>query len=169
MNMKPLNFLIVLILGFGAAHVYAKDDESSPPLGCRDVGYKFEMRILNLLPSAAGTRNSLYFVYNMLDKPVNLYHMRKNDGTGSYYLNHTIKGGQWAALSTCEKELRYVCTVNDGKSSYGKIVDCADSVKICEYANVAFGLNNRGNHWLVDSNSKSGAVRQVVYYGIIPR
>ena len=71
-------------------------------------------------------------------------------------------------LSSSER-MKYICTVHDGKSSHGRIVDCANSLKVCEYARVKYGMNNRGNYWLVQGNTRSGAIREVVYYGIIPR
>lgn len=153
----------------GSAPKEKVEDEQKNPLGCRDVGYQFDMRVLKLLPEAAGERNSLYFIFNKQDKPINLYQMRQKDSTRSMYLNHVIRPKQWAVLSTNEKRLKYICTVDDAKLSYGKIVDCEQSIKVCEYANVKFGLNNRGNLWIVKSNNRSGAVREVVHYGIIPR
>ena len=84
-------------------------------------------------------------------------------------LNHVIHPRQWAVLSTSEKELKYICTVDDAKLSYGKMVDCAQSLKVCEYARVKYGMNNQGNYWLVSSNTSGGAVNEVLHYGIIPR
>jgi len=146
-----------------------EEDEVKSPLGCRDVGYSFELKVLKILPEAAGERNSLYFIFNKLDQPLKLFQMRKEDSTRSLYLNHTIESHQWAVLSTSEKHIKYICAKADSESAYGDIVDCADSLKVCEYARVKFGLNNRGNLWLVNSNNKNGAVREVVNYGIIPR
>lgn len=145
------------------------DDEIKAPIGCRDAGYQFDLKTLVLKPASVGERNSLYFVFNSLNKPVRLHHMRKDHEASKLHLNHTIQPRKWAVLSTCEKKLNYICTLEDGKTPYGKIVDCADSLKVCEFARVKFGLNNRGNHWLVNSSSKNGAVRSVVYYGIIPQ
>ena len=144
-----------------------KDDKY--PLGCKDLGYKFELKILNLLPAEAGEKQSLYFIFNKLAQPVNLYQMLKDDSTRSLYLNHVIQTRQWAVLSTSETELKYICTVNDEQVNYGKIVNCADALKVCEYARVKYGMNNHGNYWLVSSNTSGGAVNEVLHYGIIPR
>lgn len=151
--------------------VYAAraDDEQKPPLGCRDVGYSFHLKVLQFLSANAGERNSLYFIRNKKNEVVHLYQMRGEDSARSTYLNHSIRPNQWAVLSTCEKQLNYICTVNDKKSAYGRVVDCADALQVCEYARVKFGLNNRGNHWIVEGNTRNGAVREVVRYGIIPR
>ena len=97
--------------------------------------------------------------------------MLDNQSTHSVFLNHTVPQKQWSALATGQKEMKYICTVDDPKSSskYGKIIDCADSIKVCEYARVKFGMNNRGNYWIVDGNTRNGAVNQVTWYGVIPR
>ena len=150
----------------------SKEDDSRSPLGCLDVGYRFDLKVLDLLPKEAGDRQSLYFIYNRLQKDVSLYQMLKDDSSRSMPLNHMIHAEQWAVLSTGEKNLKYVCTVKDekdAKSTYGKVVDCADSIKVCEFARVKYGLNNRGNFWLVNSNTRGGAVQEVLHYGIIPR
>ncbi|GGI85989.1 endopeptidase IV [Legionella impletisoli] len=150
----------------------AKEDEKEErrnPLGCVDVGYAFELKTLNLFPQEAGERNSLYFILNKSNRPINLYQMRQGDSSYSMYLNHEISPNRWAVLSTCEKEIKYVCTIEDKKSKYGKVVDCAENLQVCEFARVRFGLNNRGNHWIVNSNTRGGAVREVVHYGIIPQ
>ena len=145
------------------------DDESKSPLGCRDQGYAFKLNVLDIIPEADNDRQSLYFVFNRLDQPINLFQMLSENSTRSMYLNHVIHPHQWAVLATSEKELHYICSTNEAKSRYGKVVTCADSVKVCEYARVTFGLNNRGNYWFVNSNSRGGAVHDVLRYGIIPR
>ncbi len=144
------------------------DPEIRSPLGCKDVGYGFDLNVLQLLPNSVGDSQSLYFIYNKTNKPVNLYQMRQSESSQSVYLNHTIPAGRWAVLSSSER-MKYICTVHDGKSSHGRIIDCAGGLKVCEYARVKYGMNNRGNYWLADGNTRGGAVRQVINYGIIPR
>ncbi len=148
---------------------YAEDKDAKRPLGCKDLGYQFELKILRLLPLETADKQSLYFIFNSLAKPVNLYQMRQEDSTRSIYMNHVIRPRQWAILSTSEPEVRYICTVNDGQSNYGKVIDCGQSLQVCEYARVKYGMNNRGNFWLEDNSSSTGAVFEVLHYGIIPR
>ena len=167
-NLRNTALLLTLLTSVGVGYA-AEKSADKPPLGCRDVGYKFELNVLNLLPAEAGEKQSLYFIFNSLAKPINLFQMLKDDSTRSMYLNHMIHPQQWAVLSTSEKELKYICTIDDPKSSYGKIIDCSKSVKVCEYARVKYGLNNKGNYWLVNSNTSGGAVNEVIHYGIIPR
>ena len=147
------------------------DNDNRNPLGCRDVGYNFELNTLLLTPGESGSRQSLYFIFNKLTEPINLYQMRADEGMRTLYLNHSIQQQQWAVLATSEKTLRFLCTINLSAakvSHYGRIVNCSDSIKICEYNNVIFGLNNRGNYWLNNSYSRNGAVNAVVHYGVIP-
>lgn len=168
MNIKQTVMLALLLANSIASH--AKDDESKAPLGCRDQGYQFELNVLSIKPNTqAPDRQSLYFVFNRLNQPINLHHMLGEKSTRSTYLNHTIRPQQWAVLATNEPALHYICTLDDGKSAYGRVVACADSVKVCEYARVTFGLNNRGNYWFLNSNTRGGAVHDVLRYGIIPR
>lgn len=146
----------------------AKKDELRFPIGCRPVGYENKLKVVTLYPGKEGALQSMYFFLNRLPQSVSLYQMRDKDSELSTRYNHTIRANSWAVLATGEPVVNYICSLGDGKTGYGKIVDCADALKVCEYVNVKFGLNNKGNFWIVDSNSRNGAVNQVVHYGIIP-
>lgn len=168
-NLNAGNILLLSLAFLGITNLHAAvKDESRNPIGCIDTGYEFDMETLHLLPHSAGANQSLYFLYNSLGKKVTLYQMRDEDSSRSMYLNHAINAGQWAVLSTTEKKMKYICAVDDPKSPYGRIVDCEQSLRICEYTKVKYGMNNRGNYWLVNSNTRNGAVAEVVRYGIIP-
>lgn len=143
-------------------------DNSKLPLGCYDTGYAYKLKTLRLFPGQNGTHQSMYFLFNTQNKPITLYQMRDEESSRSLYLNHVVNPRQWAVLSTGEELVKFICAVPTAKSSYGKIIDCADSIRVCEYTNVRYGLNNRGNYWIVSSNTRNGALREVVWYGIIP-
>lgn len=146
----------------------AEKEEARFPIGCKPVGYKESLKVLSLFPGKEGALQSLYFFFNKSPQTVSLYQMRDEDSQYTTRYNHTIGGRQWAALATGEPLVRFICTLGDGKKSYGKIIDCADTIKVCEYVNVKFGLNNKGNYWIVDGTTRNGAVNEVVHYGIIP-
>jgi len=177
--MRVQHLVIISCLVWGvqqAVNAVPKEpEEQRNPLGCRDMGYQYDLKVLKLFsgmaPEADADRQSLFFMYNRSAKPVHLYQMLDNQSSHSVFLNHTVPQKQWSALATGQKEMKYICTVDDPKSSsqYGKIIDCGDSIKVCEYARVKFGMNNRGNYWIVDGNTRNGAVNQVTWYGIIPR
>ncbi|MBA2650423.1 MAG: endopeptidase IV [Legionella sp.] len=143
-------------------------EETRPPIGCQPVGYDMGLKVLSLYPGQQSALQSLYFVYNQLHENVNLYQMRDKYSELSTRYNHTIRGKSWAAVATGEPTVRFICAMGEGKNGYGKIVDCAQSLKVCQYVNVKFGLNNKGNFWIVDSNTRNGAVNDVVHYGVIP-
>ncbi|OGV49236.1 MAG: endopeptidase IV [Legionellales bacterium RIFCSPHIGHO2_12_FULL_42_9] len=163
----------ILVLGCGlvvniSSAAESKDDDNHNPTGCRNVGYNFSLKVLHLYPGEVGARQSLYFIFNQLHEPINLYQLRDNEKLRNLYLNHSIAPQQWSVFATGEKELKFTCTINARGSNYGDIVDCADSIRVCEYNHVIFGLNNRGNYWLINSYTRNAAVNAVVHYGIIP-
>lgn len=145
-----------------------KKENSRFPIGCRPVGFEQSLKVLSLFPGREGALQSMFFFFNQKPESVNLYQMNDKSSAYSTRFNHSIKGSSWAVLATGEPLVKFICTLGDGKTSYGKIVDCAETVKVCEYVNVKFGLNNKGNFWIVDSNTRNGAVNEVVHYGIIP-
>lgn len=151
-----------------SAEEKAKREEMRFPIGCRPVGFKQSLRMLSLHPGEENALQSMYFFYNQLPEAISLYQMQDKGSELSTRFNHTIRAKSWAVLATGEPLVKFLCSMGDGKAGYGKIVDCAETVKVCEYVNVKFGLNNKGNFWIVDSNTRNGAVSEVVHYGIIP-
>lgn len=143
-------------------------DDNRNPTGCLDTGYKFDMHTMKLLTKSSGASQSLYFIFNKSPQVVNLFQMRKEESSRSMFLNHAIGGNQWAVLATSETPMDYICTTPKAGTPYGNIIDCSRNLRICEYVNVKFGLNNKGNFWLVNSSSRNSAVMGVVRYGIIP-
>ncbi len=146
----------------------AKKESARFPIGCRPVGYEQKLKILSLFPGKEGALQSMYFFYNTLPQAVSLYQMRGDESEYTTRYNHVVRGNTWAVLATGEPRVKFICALGDGKASYGQVVDCAETIKVCEYVNVKFGLNNKGNFWIVDGNTRNGAVNEVVRYGIIP-
>ena len=144
------------------------EKETRYPIGCKPVGFNESLKVLSLFPGKEGALQSMYFFYNKLPQTISLYQMREKDSEYSTRYNHSIQGNSWAVLAVGEPHVKFICSLGDGKKEYGQILDCAESVKVCEYVNVKFGLNNKGNYWIVDSNTRNGAVNEVVHYGIIP-
>lgn len=169
---RPILLLIVFMWSAQVCAQVLEDEKENTryPLGCRDMGYSQELKALRLQPEPVGERQTLYFLFNSSPNPVSLYHMRDKESMYSVNLSHTMNPKQWAVLSSSEHQVNFLCTVPDKalKSPYGKIVDCGEYLKVCEYNHVIFGLNNRGNFWVVKNNTRNGAVGDVVRYGIIP-
>ena len=146
----------------------SKVDESKNPTGCMDTGHHYILKTVLLKPGEAGAQQSLFFFYNKLNQPLNLFQTRGEDSSRSLFLNHTIQPHQWAVLAASEKSFRFICATPSAKKRYGQVVSCADSVKICEFTSVRYGMNNRGNFWMVGNSSRNGALSGVVHYGVIP-
>jgi len=151
-----------------AATTATDKNENRLPIGCRPVGFEQSLKVLTLFPGKEGALQSMYFFYNKLPETISLYQMLDKESEHSTRFNHSIRGNSWAVLAIGEPKVKFICSLGDGKADYGKIVDCAQTVTVCEYVNVKFGLNNKGNFWIVDSNTRNGAVNEVVHYGIIP-
>lgn len=144
-----------------------RDNDNRNPKGCLDTGYRFELHTLHLLPAESGPQQSMYFMFNQSSQAVNVYQMRESDGR-TLYMNHSIASQKWAVFSTGEKDLKFICSVDSPKMPFGRVVDCGESLRICEYVNVKYGMNNRGNFWLANSYSRNAAIMAVIHYGIIP-
>ena len=161
-------YSVVLMVMCGLAHADTEREDKNP-LGCRDLGYHFILKTLDLTPPEPEGIASLFFMFNKTSKPIQLSQMRPANDTEEMSINHIIPPQQWAVLAMDHQHVKYACRVSDGKSPYGQIVDCATSLQICDFARVKFGLNNRGNFWMVKGNSKNGALQEVTNYGVIAR
>jgi hypothetical protein len=157
-------FLILMWLGKSCF----AEDESTKPLGCKSVGYRYQLSTLELQPRAEGDKESLYFFYNKSAEPIKLYHLL---GTSAYiktFLNHTLEPQMWAGLITGEEPVKFLCARHADDQSLGEIVNCQKLLTVCEFPKTRFGINNRGNFWLVKSAAREAAVRQIERYGIVP-
>ena len=65
--------IATLMVAASFVNAATKEKEDKYPLGCKDVGYQFELKPLTLLPEEAGERQSLYFIFNALPTNINLY------------------------------------------------------------------------------------------------
>jgi hypothetical protein len=165
---RHLSILFGVLMFTNINHAFAKEDETTNPLGCQNTGYEFKLKVLNIKAGEHGPQQTMYFLYNFGAAPIALHQMRNEDSSRSLYINHTIQPYKWAVLAANENTLRFICSIPTKKSNYGDVVDCAESIKVCQNTQVRFGLNNKGNFWIVGNNTKNEALRQVVHYGIIP-
>ncbi|MDP3560542.1 MAG: endopeptidase IV [Legionellaceae bacterium] len=171
MNIKTI-LLITSALSIGL-NVFAKPvkvakDDNRNPTGCQDSGYSYDLKTIKLLPVHEGAKHSMYFFFNQSNTQIELHQMRHQESSRSLFLNHALNPQLWSVLATNEPEIQFICTKPEKGYRYGKPVDCSEVVRVCEFTHVKFGLNNRGNYWMVDNNSRNGALHAVVTYGIIP-
>ncbi len=137
------------------------------PRGCMNEGYEFKFKMLNLYPPKAGNSDSIYVIYNNYSRPVYLFQARGKDTYQGNELNGRILPKKYALYAGNEDEVKFICTIPNKKYLYGEIVDCQDKLKVCEYSGVLFGMNNRGNYWMVDSAGKGRAIKQSIRHGVI--
>ncbi len=135
-------FLLTFSLIFSTEVLAKKEEvidskkEEQYPIGCRPVGYKHHLHVLSLFPGKEGMLQSMYFFFNKTDQTISLYQMRDQESEYSTRYNHIVRPRSWAVLATGEPLVKFICSLGDGKASYGQIIDCADTVKVCEYVNV---------------------------------
>ncbi len=171
---KTLMMSINVILFIGLIfHSYDISAETRLPNGCTPTGFSFKYYVLTLHPNSSGKSQSLYFVHNKTLKTIKIYQMRRGDEPHTMHLNNKIRPNQWGVYATDEKEVRFICTIaasnSRAKSKYGRIIDCDKVIELCEYKNVKFSYNNQGNYWGVNSASKWGAIRSIIFQGILLR
>ncbi len=168
-NNALIKCLFWSLLGGSVSGYAYEEPEDRYPLGCRDSGYQFNLKTLDLIPHEEEGIPSLFFIFNKTNKPIQLSQMRAGDDDEKMSINHEIPPQKWAALAMDHHHFKYACSEANAKSAYGKVVDCAESLKVCNFARVKYGLNNSGNLWMVAGNTKNGALREVTNFGVIAR
>ena len=139
------------------------------PKGCHDEGYAFNHKALTLMPSKAGNHDSVYFVYNNSPNTINLYQLKSAEEHMGLNINNKIRPFNWGVYSSDESLVRFACSIPSAEYAHGKLVDCQSRLKVCEYTNVKYGLNNKGNYWMSRSNTRGGALRRVNRLGVLLR
>lgn len=159
-------FLLVTVDGF-ARNKRGGDGLDKLPRGCMQEGYNFDYRMLYLHPQSAGGHDSVYFLFNQSGQGVTLRMMSGEKKPNVSLFNNRINARAWGVFSTDMKKVRFICTVRSNKFAYGEVVDCAKHLKVCEFSDVKYGQNNRGNYWMVSSSTRNGAVRRAIRYGVL--
>lgn len=158
-----------------SGELFAKqEDDDDPtqrfPSGCYQQGFDFKYQVLQLHPPKAGNEQSMYFIHNLsMSSPVSLYQMRTGDEPFIMHINNEIAPNQWGVFASDEAIDRFICTVPERGSQYGKIVDCKTILDVCEYTNVKFSSINAGNYWVVESSGMRSAQRSVINQGSLLR
>jgi len=161
--------LIFILVSISFSTAYADKDNPAFPRGCQPKGYSFNNYLLNLLPDAAGQSQSIYFIHNNTMQTIRLYNMASGNRAYIMHFNNEIKPNQWGVFSTDEKIVKFICANPSRTSVYGNVVNCKNKLRVCEYVNVKYGDNNNGNYWAVNSDSKNGAIRNIIRQGILLR
>lgn len=171
MKNKALTLSLTLALSTSfaalAAESGAKDDFRSPS-GCFNTGYAFDLKTLKLESAKKGKAYAMFLLLNKSGQNLNLFQMRQEESSRSMFLNHSITPKNWGVFATSEPATQFICTIPQKGNTFGEVVDCSQYLQICEFTYVKFGLNNRGNFWLLNSSSQNAAIHEIVHYGIIP-
>ena len=164
-----LILLILVILPFMilSSEAIARLKPLELPRGCHNEGYSFNDKTLNLFPAKKGNNDSVYFIYNRSNSTVSLYQLKNANEHMGLNINNKIRANQWGVYSSDETNVRFACTKPSHQYPHGKLVDCGQNLKVCEYTNVKYGLNNRGNYWMARSASKNSAIRRAMKIGVL--
>jgi len=138
------------------------------PTGCKQVGFGFSNGVLVLEPYHKNIEQKqvVYFIQNTSKQEILFSDQQDPDAPYIMHHNNTLKPDQWAVFAA-DKITRFICSNNNKIQTLQSIVDCENTIKVCEYANVKFALNNRGNYWAATNLSMSGAVTEIIHQGVL--
>lgn len=173
-------FLVILNVSFAAKITTAKTTTAKKtttvkttstkpyPTGCKLVGYGFSNGVLVLTPYHKNIEQKqvVYFIQNTSKQEILFSDLRDPSAPYIMHHNNTLKPDQWAVFAA-DKITKFICSNNNKTPNLQSIVDCENTVKVCEYANVKFALNNRGNYWATTNLSMSGAVTEIIQQGVL--
>ena len=158
----------VFLLGLTVSHdaLAAKRKPRRFPNGCRQLGFQFEGRLLTLVPAREELPNpqTLYFLHNTSGRSIHIKAEKSTDQPFTPSYENYIGVNRWAAFAMDLKTVAFTC--NTGR---GEVINCGDTLELCQYNNVKFSDSNGGNYWVVKSLPRYGAIHKAINIGILLR
>lgn len=159
--------LICLVFNTGLASKKYSKKSLRYPVGCKQMGYKFDLYNVIFTPSTIRYPQTIYFIHNVSNKTV--YMLQNNEGPKPYvlHINGKISPNKWSVLAVSEPKLKYLCVNYNEQKNDLTVINCQKIIEICEFPRSRFGTNHRGTYWLVFNKSRKGSVNTARYHGVL--
>jgi len=137
------------------------------PVGCKQMGYKFDLYNVIFTPSTRQYPQTIYFIHNISNKTI--YMLQSTDGDNPFiiHINGKIAPNRWSVLAISEPKLKYICTNYNKRKNDLSVINCQKMLDICEFPRARFGTNHRGTYWLLFNRSRRSAVNVARYHGVL--
>lgn len=162
--------IIFSCLIFNAASANKKQPEKKIrfPVGCKQMGYKFDLYNVIFEPSTKKYSQTIYFIRNKsLNMVIHL--LQANDGSEPYiiHIDGNIYPNKWSVLAVSEHKIKYICTSYNKRYDDYRVLNCQDVLDICEFPRARFGTNHRGTYWLTLNQSRRSATNIARFHGVL--
>ncbi len=134
------------------------------PHGCEVTGFGFNDNQLILNETGEQT---LYFIQNHSDKPIELERHETRDVFMSPHLQSKLDPANWAAFASDITNLHFKCLTHDADNT--SMINCSDVLDVCQYPRVKFALSNMGNYWVSTNKPQDQVIKDAVAKGIYLR
>lgn len=172
MNSRYGVIMLTMIIGlsFGNAAIAKKYNEQkkpSFPTGCANTGYRFDLYNLIVTPSSKKSKQTIYFIHNMSERPINLLEAEEENKPYIMHTNGTVNPNLWSVLAATKKEIKFICTNTNPHTKLQTVINCKKGISVCEFSQANFGPNHRGTYWMTSNQSQKEAVNMVRDYGVL--
>jgi hypothetical protein len=135
------------------------------PMGCRDMGFRFENNQLILHQIPEGLVQTVYLMHNRAPFSVTLW----VDPPSRFYPDYekTIKPDAWVAFARDLSEVIFHCKAKESQAD--ETIDCSEAIEICNYNNAKFPDSNFGTYWITNSKNQSDTINSVIKKGVLLR
>jgi hypothetical protein len=156
-----------LLFNVASASNHRTKKKTRFPVGCKPIGYKFDLYNVIFTPSTKKYLQTVYFIRNKSNRTIQL--LQANDGSDPYIINidGNIKPYRWSVLSVSENKIKYICTNYDKRKNKHRVISCQNALQICEFPHTRFGTNHRGTYWLTLNKSRRSAINATRFHGIL--
>lgn len=137
------------------------------PIGCKQLGYKFDFYNVIFTPSNKVYPQTVYFIKNISNRTIRMLHVHNGDEPYIVHVDGTIAPNRWSVLAVSEPKIKYVCTNYNKRKNDHRVINCKNILDICEFPRARFGTNHRGTYWLAVNQSRRSAVRATRYHGVL--
>lgn len=158
--------VMALILGFLCCFpVFAKDNVKLP-VGCKKVGYKFDLFNVIFKPSFEKRSQAIYFIHNISGRQIYLHEAGADDGPYIMHLNGTIDTAHWSVFALSKKTMKFNCAYFDRSKKMHEVTSCKNALAICQFPRAKFGPNQHGTYWVLYNATRKEAMGITKEHGV---
>jgi len=166
MSARYLIVILTVVFGLLTLNVAIAKKQIRFPVGCTNVGHKFDLYNVILTPTSRRLPQTVYFIHNISKESIYLHQEKQKDKLYTTRINGNISANQWSVLAVAEKQMKFACTTLDRRKKNHELISCEKVLDICEFRQSNFGINHRGTYWLLLNKSRKTAMKMTRDYGV---
>ena len=171
MTKRIIIYLTIIFSCLFSHPLFAKNNQPKEnirfPIGCKPMGYKFDLYNVIFRPSNKMYSQTVYFILNKSNMIIHLLQVSNGNELYLVHIDGNIYPNKWSVLAASETEIKYICTQYNEYKDDHRVLNCQKVLDICEFPRARFGTNHRGTYWLTLNQSLISALKVARFHGVL--